>query len=405
MYTGNSSGCSDARRPARSRCRTRSTRRSFWTAVANTFKGNNAVVFDLFNEPYPDAGHRQRRPRGWTCWRDGGTCTGIGYQVAGMQSLVNAVRATGATNVVMLGGLACSNDLSQWLQYKPTDPTGNLVASWHSYNFNACVTTSCWDSQIAPVAAQGAGGRRRDRRERLRPQLHRPADGLAGPHSVGYLAWTWNPWGGCANVLITDYNGTPTAFGAAYKAILASLGSGGGGGGGSRQRGRTRWVRASAWTCPNSTTTGHPAADLHLQRRREPDLDAHLVRPADASPSAAPRCAWTPTATGPPTAPRSIIWSCNGGANQQWNVNSNGTITGVQSGLCLDVTGASTANGALVELWTCNGGSQPAVDPRITRVPGTRYPGTPRRRGQGRPATLSEPIALSTARFGPIFRR
>ena len=31
-----------------------------------------------------------------------------------------------------------------------------------------------------------------------------------------------------------------------------------------------------------------------------------------------------------------IIWDCNGQANQQWNVNSNGTITGVQSGLCLD---------------------------------------------------------------------
>jgi alpha-galactosidase len=51
------------------------------------------------------------------------------------------------------------------------------------------------------------------------------------------------------------------------------------------------------------------------------------------------------------------IWGCNGGQNQQWRLNSNGTITGVQSGLCLDVTGASTANGALVELYTCNGGS------------------------------------------------
>src|ERR1019366_5015614 len=30
------------------------------------------------------------------------------------------------------------------------------------------------------------------------------------------------------------------------------------------------------------------------------------------------------------------IWTCSGGANQQWNINSNGTITGVQSGLCLD---------------------------------------------------------------------
>jgi alpha-galactosidase len=50
-------------------------------------------------------------------------------------------------------------------------------------------------------------------------------------------------------------------------------------------------------------------------------------------------------------------WTCNGGANQQWIVNSNGTITGVQSGLCLDVTGASTANGALAQLWNCNGQS------------------------------------------------
>jgi hypothetical protein len=51
------------------------------------------------------------------------------------------------------------------------------------------------------------------------------------------------------------------------------------------------------------------------------------------------------------------IWHCTGGANQEWNLNSNGTITGEQSGRCLDVTGKSTANGALGELWTCNGGS------------------------------------------------
>ena len=47
------------------------------------------------------------------------------------------------------------------------------------------------------------------------------------------------------------------------------------------------------------------------------------------------------------------IYSCNGQTNQQWNVNSNGTITGVQSGRCLDVW--STANGAQVQLWDCSG--------------------------------------------------
>jgi alpha-L-fucosidase len=52
-----------------------------------------------------------------------------------------------------------------------------------------------------------------------------------------------------------------------------------------------------------------------------------------------------------------VIWDCNGGVNQQWNLNSNGTITGVQSGLCLDAVGYGTANGTKVHLWGCHGGA------------------------------------------------
>ncbi len=48
------------------------------------------------------------------------------------------------------------------------------------------------------------------------------------------------------------------------------------------------------------------------------------------------------------------LWDCNGGANQQWTLNSDGTIRGVQSGLCLDVDRNLTANGTLVLLWTCS---------------------------------------------------
>ncbi|MET8369968.1 non-reducing end alpha-L-arabinofuranosidase family hydrolase [Micromonospora profundi] len=48
-----------------------------------------------------------------------------------------------------------------------------------------------------------------------------------------------------------------------------------------------------------------------------------------------------------------IIWDCNSGANQQWNINSNGTISGVQSGRCLDVWG--TGNGQQVQLYDCHG--------------------------------------------------
>jgi endo-1,4-beta-xylanase len=52
-----------------------------------------------------------------------------------------------------------------------------------------------------------------------------------------------------------------------------------------------------------------------------------------------------------------IIWDCNGQPNQQWNLNSDGTITGVQSGLCLDAAGPGTANGTKIQLYGCWGGS------------------------------------------------
>jgi hypothetical protein len=52
-----------------------------------------------------------------------------------------------------------------------------------------------------------------------------------------------------------------------------------------------------------------------------------------------------------------IIWDCNGQTNQQWNLNSNGTITGVQSGLCVDASGRGTANGTSIILWTCGTGT------------------------------------------------
>jgi hypothetical protein len=54
---------------------------------------------------------------------------------------------------------------------------------------------------------------------------------------------------------------------------------------------------------------------------------------------------------------RVVIWDCTGGANQQWNVNTDGTITGVQSGLCLAPNGGGTANSTPVTLQTCSGAS------------------------------------------------
>ncbi|MCO5972491.1 ricin-type beta-trefoil lectin domain protein [Actinoallomurus soli] len=51
------------------------------------------------------------------------------------------------------------------------------------------------------------------------------------------------------------------------------------------------------------------------------------------------------------------IYSCWGGDNQKWHINSDGTIVGVQSGLCLDASGQGTGNGTQIQLYSCWGGS------------------------------------------------
>jgi endoglucanase len=225
LYTGTSSGCSSAEAVCQKPMPDAAEAIPFWTSVANTFKGNNAVIFDLFNEPYASRATGSTTT-GWECWLNGGTCPGIGYQVAGMQSMVNAVRSTGATNVLMLGGEEYSNDLSDWLQYEPTDPDNNLVASWHSYSNNTCDTESCWTSEVEPVIAQvpviageiGEGDCAGTYIDSLTSWLE--------SENTGFLAWTWDDWAnGCSTgpTLITDYAGDPTAYGAAYEAILEAL--------------------------------------------------------------------------------------------------------------------------------------------------------------------------------------
>ena len=222
LYTGNSSGCSNATATCQKPMPDAAQAIPFWTSVANTFKGDNAVVFDLFNEPYASRATGDTTT-GWQCWLNGGTCPGIGYQVAGMQSMVSAIRSTGAANVLMLGGEEYSNDLTGWLQYEPTDPDGNLVASWHSYNFNTCSTQSCWTSQVAPVIAKVPVITGEIGENDCGGSYMNSLTNWLNSENTSYLAWTWDAWGSCPGVLITDYQGDATAYGAAYKAILQAL--------------------------------------------------------------------------------------------------------------------------------------------------------------------------------------
>jgi len=190
---------------------------AFWRQVAAAYGGNNRVIFDLFNEPFPD--NNSNTVEAWRCWRDGGTCTGMSFQAAGMQELVDSVRSTGATNVIMVGGVQYAATLSSWRTSKPSDPLNNIAASWHIYNFSWCASKACWDSTAAPVALQvplvlGELGQD-DRGNAFVTSLMDWMDARPGGGG-SYLAWVWDVWGSPLDQ-ITSYDGTPTPYGQTFK--------------------------------------------------------------------------------------------------------------------------------------------------------------------------------------------
>jgi hypothetical protein len=199
---------------------------AFWTSVASAFKGNGSVIFDLYNEPYPDS--NQDTTAAWQCWLNGGTCSGVSFPAAGMQELVTTVRNTGATNLILLGGVQYGGTVTQWLSYKPSDPLNNLAAGVHSYNFGSCTANTCWNNEYGPVAKAvpliaGEIGENDCQSTYISPLMS-----WFDSAQQSYLAWTWDTWGtSCGAIaLISSYSGTPaTAYGQGYQAHLAALAS------------------------------------------------------------------------------------------------------------------------------------------------------------------------------------
>ena len=197
---------------------------AFWHSVAATFRNNSLVLFELYNEPFPDAS--KVSSKSWNCLMLG-SCAGVGDlppgTPAGMDSLIAAVRNTSganATNVILVAGLTWTNDLDGWLDHVPSDPLKNMGAVWHSYDSNACNHESCWESTIVPVAKAvpilvTESGFSTQYTSKLWPWLE--------THRVSYMAWTWNTWGGNEG-LVEDYaTGVPTkTWGKAWKKQLAN---------------------------------------------------------------------------------------------------------------------------------------------------------------------------------------
>jgi aryl-phospho-beta-D-glucosidase BglC (GH1 family) len=215
---------------------------AFWTSVANAFKNNHAVVFELFNEPYLGSVTLESG-NPWPDLLNGGSVTKFSYggkdwgsisltwATTGMQQMLDAVRATGSTNVVLTSTLQFAEEIDGWLEYKPSDPAGQLGAVWHTYPSGVNpAAVACGADGIVTVWQPGCSPLEMTAAQKI-VQAGYPlvvteyGDAIGGStapwasvllpfsdtNGISYIGWTWNVWSNDkSNVLITDAAGAPT---------------------------------------------------------------------------------------------------------------------------------------------------------------------------------------------------
>ncbi|EGC36482.1 hypothetical protein DICPUDRAFT_47102 [Dictyostelium purpureum] len=198
----------------------------FWKQVANMFKDFSNVIFDLYNEPYP-FGNEWESDEAWACWRDGENC-GLDYPTTGLSQLLEAVRSTGAKNIVLLSGIQYATSFTKFLDYYPKDTLSppQLAASLHAYDFNQCKAKGCWDKFLTPVLNNmpiiaTETGQKDCKHDFLDDFLN-----YCDHKGIHYLAWSWlvGPCDGPS--VIVNEAGDPSGFGVGFKKHMDRLAKG-----------------------------------------------------------------------------------------------------------------------------------------------------------------------------------
>ncbi|HEV7217220.1 MAG TPA: cellulase family glycosylhydrolase [Chloroflexota bacterium] len=191
----------------------------FWQTLATHYKANPRVFFELYNEPHGIT---------WQCWLHG-CITDQGWRAVGMQDLYNAVRAAGFRNLVFVGGLDWSRDLSGVQQYAVQGD--NIVYATHPYydSADAAQLQATFGALTAtyPIVATEFGpfaGQTPFCSPSVMTQLIGYFDAPDGNRAnrIGWIAWAWYAAQDvCAfPAVISDWNGTPAANGVPVKAAL-----------------------------------------------------------------------------------------------------------------------------------------------------------------------------------------
>ncbi len=184
----------------------------FWKDVATRYKDEPNAIFELYNEPYEIS---------WDVWLKGGEVTQdfdhrqYGFHAVGMQALYDAVRATGAGNVVLINGMEWGYDLSGVLNGFAIQGA-NIIYGAHPYPHK----NREWDryfgkvSEKYPVLMGEFGGDQPEHVSDYAPRILKYSD----DRGLHWTAWGFHP--GCSPTLIQNWNFETNAFGAKVKDAL-----------------------------------------------------------------------------------------------------------------------------------------------------------------------------------------
>ncbi len=232
----------------------------FWKSVASYFVNNPAVIFGVFNEPFPpNSAVSGDTAAGWNCDVNGcpvpdytdtsnyNQIPSSTYAGEGMAQMIDDIRSVNTTAPLLTGGPDWAGDLDQWLAtFYPggtsIDPDNKLAASVHIYfpDGNSPCSLSTNVATACPTTAQGALssngilqvaavapveidelGDFSCSPSSLTPFLTSvDAADDAGSVDVGYVGWAWTT-SSCDPTLITSYvTGQPSAMGTAEYCAL-----------------------------------------------------------------------------------------------------------------------------------------------------------------------------------------
>lgn len=252
----------------------------FWKSVAAYFAHDHAVIFGVFNEPYPpNAGVNGDTKLGWSCDVNGCTvpdytatpdgndqipakCPAAAnpaprgcYRGEGMKQLIAAIREYNSTAPLLVGGPSWAGDVDEWLRnFYPggnsIDPSHELAMSVHIYfpNYAPCalssnIATACPTksqgalsndgieqvAKVAPVEIDEVGSITCTHGEStstsLAPFLASvDAADVTHGYDIGYEGWAWTTHACDPNLIRSWTSGAPSPMGADEYCELLAIG-------------------------------------------------------------------------------------------------------------------------------------------------------------------------------------